>query len=145
MIYMSDEHVPQFVDSNVLVYAFDTSANNKHARAAKLVADLWQTGAGCLSIQVLQEFYVTVTHKIPAPLSRSTATQIVADISAWPVHSPTTVDILEAIRLQERHNISFWDAMIVNSAVQLGCNLLWSENFSAGRLYGSIRVESPFS
>lgn len=66
---MSDSVVYQFVDTNVLVYAHDISAGAKHQKARDLLVDLWETEQGCLSIQVLQEFYVTVTRKVAHPLS----------------------------------------------------------------------------
>ena len=59
----------EFVDTNVLVYAFDASARAKHPAAVNLLERLWESEAGCLSVQVLQEFFVTVTRKVPAPLS----------------------------------------------------------------------------
>ena len=70
---MSETTNLQFVDTNVLIYAHDLSAGPKHARANELLRQLWQTRAGCLSIQVLQEFYVNVTRKVASPLPPETA------------------------------------------------------------------------
>ena len=141
---MSEPSYLQFVDTNVLIYAHDISAGQKHSRARALMRDLWQSGEGCLSIQVLQEFYVNVTQKVATPLPAEAAAQIVADLSAWEVHCPGTEDVLDAIRLQQRHQISFWDAMILASAVQLGCHVLWSEDLNPGQVYGQVEVQSPF-
>jgi predicted nucleic acid-binding protein len=134
----------QFVDTNVLVYAHDRSAGAKHLRARALLAELWDSQTGCLSIQVLQEFYVNITRKVARPLDPTEARQIVADLGHWRVHSPTVNDVLDAIMLQQRHGLSFWDAMIVTSAIQLGCATVWSEDLNAGQDYDGARVANPF-
>lgn len=141
---MNVDNPLQFVDTNVLVYAHDRSAGAKHARAKALLAELWKSQTGCLSIQVLQEFYVTITRKVANPLSRQTASQIIADLSAWTVHSPNAQNVLEAIHLQDRYDVSFWDAMILTSAAQLGCRTVWSEDMSSGQHYGEVQVVNPF-
>jgi predicted nucleic acid-binding protein len=141
---MSDPRTLQFIDTNVLIYAHDVSAGEKHARARQLVRDLWQSEEGCLSIQVLQEFYVNVTQKVANPLSARVAAQIIADLSVWALHSPGVQDLLDAIRLQARYQISFWDAMIVTSALQLGCQILWSEDLNPGQVYDQVQVQNPF-
>jgi len=139
---MSDR--PQFVDTNILIYAHDRSAGTKHERARALLTELWESGDGCLSIQVLQEFYVNITRKVARPLPPDTARQIIADLGHWTVHSPTVDDVLNAIALQERHGLSFWDAMIVASAMQLGCLVLWSEDLNDGQEYDGARIVNPF-
>lgn len=141
---MSETRDPQFVDTNILVYAHDRSAGEKHVRARELVRELWQSGNGCLSVQVLQEFYVTVTLKIAMPLDADTAARIVADLSVWQVHCPGVQDVLDAIQLQQRYRLSFWDAMMVTSAIRLGCGRIWSEDLNPGQAYGRAVVKSPF-
>ena len=141
---MNDTSQPQFVDTNILVYAHDLSAGEKNVRARDLLGELWQSRAGCLSIQVLQEFYVTVTQKVAEPLTPHVAAEIIADLSAWQVHCPGVDDVLDAIRLQDRYQISFWDAMIVASAIHLGCERLWSEDLNPGQVYGTVTVANPF-
>lgn len=141
---MSEAKSLQFVDTNILIYAHDLSAGEKHVRARKLIEDLWQSGEGCLSIQVLQEFYVNVTQKVAKPLPAEAAAQIIADLSVWDVHSPRAEDVLGAIQLQQQYPLSFWDAMIVASAHQLGCPVLWSEDLNPGQVYGQVEVKSPF-
>ena len=142
---MSDESDRQFVDTNVLVYAHDQSAGVKHEQAKRLLATLWQSEQGCLSIQVLQEFYVTVTRKLKRPLSATTAAQLITDLGVWRVHRPTVTDLLEAITLQERYQISFWDAVILQSALQLNCPIVWSEDLNDGQQYSQARVQNPFT
>jgi predicted nucleic acid-binding protein len=144
MNFMSEPRNLQFVDTNVLLYAHDHSAGQKHIRARELVRELWQSGEGCLSVQVLQEFYVNVTRKVANPLASEVAARIIADLSVWQVHCPGVEDVLDAIRLQERYQISFWDAMIIASAIQLGCQMIWSEDLNPGQVYDRVTVASPF-
>lgn len=142
---MSERNPLQFVDTNVLIYAHDLSAGEKHSRARDLLRELWQSGQGCLSVQVLQEFYVNVTQKVAKPLAPEEAGQIIADLAVWQVHRPGVEDILDAIGLLERHQISFWDAMIVASAIQMGCQTIWSEDLNPGQVYGQVVVRNPFA
>jgi predicted nucleic acid-binding protein len=133
-----------FVDTNVLVYAHDVTAGDKHARARALVEELWQTRQGCLSVQVLQEFFVTTTRKIPKPLEAPAAAQIIDDLGHWHVHAPDVSDVLAAIDIHQRAGTSFWDAMILRSAKELGCQILYSEDLNAGQDYAGVRVRNPF-
>jgi predicted nucleic acid-binding protein len=142
---MSGASELEFVDTNVLIYAHDSSAGQKQTLARALMERLWNTRAGCVSLQVLQEFYVNVTQKVARPLAPEAAAQIIADLSVWQVHRPGTPDLLDAIRLQQRYRLSFWDAMIVTSALQLGCRRLWSEDLSDGQQYNTLTVANPFA
>ena len=135
----------QFVDTNVLVYAHDRSVGRKRTEAQQLLRNLWQSGEGCLSIQVLQEYYVTVTRKVPTPLLPEQAKDIISHLARWRMHSPAVSDILEAINIQTRYDISFWDAMIVQSAVRLKCEKIWSEDLNAGQRYAGVTVANPFN
>lgn len=134
----------QFVDTNILVYAHDQSAGEKHNQAKTLIQELWQAKTGCLSVQVLQEFYVVVTQKVRRPLTAAAAARIIEDLAFWRVYAPNTRDVLGAIELQRRYTLSFWDAMIMWSAAQLGCATLWSEDLNPGQEYGVVRVRNPF-
>src|SRR5437016_486781 len=86
------------------------------------------TRHGCLSVQVLQEFFVTTTWKLPRPLEAPAAAQIVDDLAHWHVHSPAVADVRAAIDIHQRTGASFWDAMILRSAQELGCQILYSED-----------------
>jgi predicted nucleic acid-binding protein len=134
----------QFVDTNVLVYAHDVSAGDKHARARALIEDLWITRQGCLSIQVLQEFFVTTTRKIPRPLDAADAGRIVSDLARWHVHAPAVSDVIAAINIHDRTGASFWDAMILRSAKELGCVTLHSEDLNSGQMYEGVQIRNPF-
>jgi predicted nucleic acid-binding protein len=73
-----------FVDTNILVYAYDVDAADKHQRAQEIILNLWQSRTGVLSTQVLQEFYLTVTAKLAQPLDHQRALQLVRDFASWP-------------------------------------------------------------
>jgi len=134
----------KFVDTNVLVYAHDLTAGDKHDRARALLEELWDTREGCLSVQVLQEFFVTTTRKIPKPLEASTAGQIINDLALWHVHAPAARDVLAAIDIHQQAGASFWDAMIVRSAQELSCRTLYSEDLNPGQTYAGVQVSNPF-
>lgn len=134
----------QFVDTNILVYAHDSSAGDKHHTARSILQNLWASQRGCLSIQVLQEFYINITKKSPKPLRSEIAKQIIADLSFWRVHSPDVSDVLEAIEIHNEYLISFWDAMIIQSAIRLGSRRIWSEDLNPGQTYRGILVANPF-
>jgi predicted nucleic acid-binding protein len=141
---MSEAEALQFIDTNVLIYAHDRTAGIRHEQAKQLLRELWGNRKGCLSVQVLQEFYVNVTQKVPKPLAPEAAAEIIADLSSWQVHQPGVNDVLDAIALQNRFQLSFWDAMIVASAIALGCEILWSEDLNPGQRYETLVVRSPF-
>ena len=134
----------RFVDTNILVYAHDDSAGAKRDQARALVEQLWESRDGCLSVQVLQEFFVSVTRKIAKPLDAETGKEIIADLSRWHVHVPAAGDVLGAIGIRQRTGISFWDAMIVRSAADMGCAALYSEDLNAGQQYSGVLAENPF-
>jgi predicted nucleic acid-binding protein len=133
----------QFVDTNVLVCAHDVTAGDKHSRARALVEELWETRQGCLSVQVLQEFFVTTTRKIPKPLEASAAARIIDDLAHWHVHAPAAADVLAAIDIHQRTGASFWDAMMLRSAEELDCQTLHSEDLDSGQEYEGIQVRNP--
>jgi predicted nucleic acid-binding protein len=139
-----DPQMTYFLDTNILVYAYDCSAKLKHDLAVELLENCWENENGCLSIQVLQEFFVTVTRKIDLPLDHQTARQIVADLAQWHVHTPKANDLLQAIDLQQSFQLAFWDAQVVQSAASLGCKLLFSEDINHGQIYGDVQVINPF-
>ncbi|MCL5982043.1 MAG: PIN domain-containing protein [Firmicutes bacterium] len=141
---MPDENELQFVDTNILIYAYDVSSAEKHQRALTLVSKLWDSGKGCLSIQVLQEFYVNLTQKIPHPLTPLKTTRIIDDYGQWRLHKPELRSVIEAIYIQQRHKISFWDAMIICSAKEMGCKNIWTEDLHPNQTYEGIRVVNPF-
>jgi len=137
---MSDKY---FVDTNILVYAHDTSAGAKHDRAKALVEDLWRQGSGVVSTQVLQELCVNIRRKAGHPVDLRTAREIVADYLSWDVVTNTGASILDALQLEERYQISFWDALVIQAAEASGAAVLYSENLSDGQTYCGVRVVNP--
>ena len=133
-----------FVDTNVLLYAHDLDAGARHDRAATTIRQLWENGSGIISIQVLQEFYVNVTRKIASPLSPAEARRLMEAYRAWQVESPDTAAVLRASEIQERNQLSFWDAMIIATACQGGATVLLSEDLNHSQVLEGIRVENPF-
>jgi predicted nucleic acid-binding protein len=136
--------VSTFVDTNVLVYAHDRDAGAKHRTAAALVRQLWDEREGVLSTQVLQEFYVTITRKIPTPLARRDARALVHTYSAWRVINVEPGDLVAASDLEDRHRLSFWDALIVVSAAKANVSLLVTEDLQPGRRLLDLRIQNPF-
>ena len=137
---MSDKY---FVDTNILMYAHDTSAGEKHERAKTLVENLWRDRAGVVSTQVLQELSVNLRKKVRRSLDAKATRDIVADYLTWHVIVNGGESILEAIDLESRYQISFWDALVVQAAQASGAEVLYSEDLSDGQTYGSVRVVNP--
>jgi predicted nucleic acid-binding protein len=137
---MSDKY---FVDTNILMYAHDTSAGEKHARAKALVEELWRDRTGVVSTQVLQELAVNLRKNAKKPLDAKATRNVVADYLAWQVVVNSGESILEALDLEARYRISFWDALVVQAAQASGAEILYSEDLSDGQTYGTVRVINP--
>ena len=132
-----------FIDTNVLVYAHDTDAGDRHTAAKAVLAKLWDNRTGSLSTQVLQEFYAVVTRKFKPPMPRAKARAIVAAYGEWCDIATEPQLIVAASRLEEEHTLSFWDALIVQAAIQAGADRLVSEDLQHGRRFGSLTIENP--
>jgi len=133
-----------FVDANVLVYAHDLDAARKYQVASQLVEELWANHLGIVSIQVLQEFYVTITTKIAKRVSKTTAAHYVADYFVWPVVRPSVATLRKAFEIETQNRLSFWDAMIVSSAFQSGAKKILSEDLNPGQRIAGIAIVNPF-
>ena len=133
-----------FVDTNVLIYAHDVDAGTKRQTAQAILRGLWSERTGTLSIQVLQEFYVNVTRKIPRPISKQSARILVTTYAAWCVDT-TPAEIATAFQIEDASRIGFWDALIVASALKSGAERIVSEDLNAGQLIAGILVENPFA
>jgi predicted nucleic acid-binding protein len=134
----------EFCDTNVLVYAYDSSAGTKQEQAAQLLRRLWESEVGVVSIQVLQELFVSLTQKISQPLPHQRARQVVADMTTWRVMEPKRRDVVDAMDAARRWQVSFWDAMILTAARKMGAAILWSEDLNDGRDYDGTVVRNPF-
>ncbi len=138
---MSDKY---FVDTNILMYAHDTAAGAKHARARALVEDLWESRWGVVSTQVLQELAVNLRRKAKNPLDAKATRDVVSDYLAWQVVVNGGGSILEALDIEARFQVSFWDALVIQAAQAGGADVLYSEDLSDGQRYGTVKVENPF-
>jgi len=137
---MSDRY---FVDTNILMYAHDASAGEKHERAKALVAELWRDRSGVVSTQVLQELAVNLRRKTAKPLDAKATRDVVADYLTWQVIVNGGESILQALDLEARYQISFWDALVLQAAQSSSAEILYSEDLSHGQEYGSVRVVNP--
>jgi len=133
----------EFIDTNVLVYAHSGEVDPRRDRAIDLISSLAEQREGALSTQVLIEFYAAMTGKLRN--TSETARAAIANLSPWTLHRPSHADILNAIQLQRRYKLSWWDAMIVNSALETGAKVLWTEDLNDGQEFGSLVVRNPFA
>jgi predicted nucleic acid-binding protein len=132
-----------FVDTNILIYAHDRSQGYKHERARDLVQSLWTSGQGVLSTQVLQELCVNLRRKVARPPSSDELRRLVSDYLSWDVVVNTPAAVLQALEIEERYKISFWDALILQAAEQSGAATLYSEDLAAKQRYGTVAVVNP--
>jgi predicted nucleic acid-binding protein len=133
-----------FVDTNILVYTRDASELVKQKQASAWMKNLWNLGAGCLSFQVLQEFYVTVTEKLKPGLDPSVARSDVRALTAWHPISVDTRVVEGAWSIQDRYFLSWWDALIVSAAQVGNCRYLLTEDLQEGQVFGTVEVINPF-
>lgn len=134
-----------FVDTNILIYAYDRDSGPNHLPARELIEQLWRTGEGALSTQVLQEFSVNLQRKVARPLSPEKIRVVIEDYLSWEIVVNTPESVLQALEIQSLHQISFWDALIVQAAQACGASALYSEDLNSGQVYGAVRVLNPFS
>jgi predicted nucleic acid-binding protein len=132
-----------FVDTNILVYAHDRSTGEKHLRARVLIDQLWDSGRGVLSTQVLQEFCYNIRRKAANPLPVDEVRLLLRDYATWEVVTNTSSSILGALDIETRYKTSFWDALILQAAESCGAAILYSEDLGKGQRYGSVRVVNP--
>lgn len=141
---MSDQVRRVFIDTDVLVYAHDTASGDRHVKARDLLRQLWEEGTGALSTQVLQEFYAVATGRLKPPMAWAEARRIVADYSEWCVVDTDALLIVSASDLEERHTLSFRDALIVEAALRADAATLVSEDLRDGRVFVDLTVRNPF-
>lgn len=134
----------EFCDTNILVYAHDVTAGAKRSTAVALLDDLCLDDRCRLSPQVLSEFYVNVTRKLPHRLEPAEAFAIVIDLAAC-VRVPTMAeDVVAAIELARTRQLSLWDALIIRSALRARAAVLWSEDLQDRARYDELEVRNPF-
>ncbi|MEM5790202.1 MAG: PIN domain-containing protein [Syntrophobacteraceae bacterium] len=133
-----------FFDTNILVYLFDADDEAKKQLARARFEAEASAGRAVLSTQVLQEFYVSVTRKLAVPLASETAVAVVRELGLLPVVVVDTDRILAAVRRSRLSRLSFWDALIIESALTGGAERLLTEDLQHGQIIDGLRIENPF-
>ena len=132
-----------FIDTNILIYAHDLDAGDKNEISAELMLNLWENRMGIISTQVLQEFYVNVTRKTLNPLSKSKARGVIESYLVWHVELNGIKTILFASEIEERHNLSFWDSLIIAAAYNAKVDKILTEDLNHGQIIEGIQIENP--
>ncbi len=133
-----------FVDTNILIYAHDSTAREKYKKASEIIGDLWANKTGVISNQALQEFYVNVTGKILKPLSSASARAIIKNYMVWHVELNSPENIVYASEIEERYQLSFWDSLIIAAAAKANASKILTEDLNAGQIIEGILIENPF-
>jgi predicted nucleic acid-binding protein len=137
---MADKY---FVDTNILLYAHDPSAGVKRDRARQLIEHLWTTGQGVLSTQILQELCFNLRRKVKPPLPMDEIRRLVQDYLSWEIVVNSPESAIQALEIEVRYKISYWDALVLQAAESAGAAILYSEDLATGQKYGAIRVVDP--
>ncbi len=140
---MSEGSVPRsFIDTNVFVYTDDKANPAKQARALEVLDDHKRTNSGVVSLQVLQEYFVTVTRKYG--LDPGAARRKVELFAVFDMVAPVSTDVLAAIDLHRLHNLSYWDSLVLHCARRAGCQQALSEDMHHGQVIDGVRIVNPF-
>ena len=134
-----------FLDTNVFVYSFDGSAPEKAVRATSLIRRAIETRAGIVSYQVVQEFFNLALRRFAEPMSCAEAEQYLST-TFRPLLAVHSSHLLygQALHLATTHSLSWYDSLIITSAIEGQCDVLYSEDFQNGQRFGSLRIENPF-
>ncbi len=133
-----------FLDTNILVYAFDDNHPRKKNRSLEILSGAGDNQQFVISTQVLQEFYVVVVRKLKRPLSQDDAESAVRRLVELPLVLIDSPMILSAIKVSREHGFSFWDSLIVQAALEGGCRKLLTEDIQHGRQVASVQIENPY-
>jgi predicted nucleic acid-binding protein len=133
-----------FLDTNVLVYAFDGSEPIKQRRAQQIIESEYPDPSPFISTQVLQEFHVAVVRKLKEPLGEEEAEQACVQLSRFPTVLIESQTVLDAIALSRRHTLSLWDSLIIRSALKARCVKLLTEDLHDGLEIEGLQITNPF-
>lgn len=134
------------VDTNVLAYAYDQRDVSKRNRANLVLRSLRQSELGAVSVQILGEFFNTITRKTEPRISHELAERAVTNlVRSWPVHELTGSIVLEAVRGSNQHQMSYWDALVWATAKTNGIPNILTEDFSDGQMVEGVRYRNPFT
>ncbi len=133
-----------FVDTNLLVYAYDSSAGKKWKTSLEVLSLLWTHRTGVISTQVIQELFVSLTQKVKNPIRPEMAKEIISALVQWPLVLNDGKNILRAVDLQIKYHFSFWDSLILQAAITSKSEFLLSEDFQDGQVIESVTIVNPF-
>ena len=133
-----------FLDTNILVYAYDVREPIKQARAQEVLKQGIEDETVVLSVQVISEFFTVVTRRIPNPLSVEEAEEVLNLLSILPIIDLDFRMVRHAIEIHRQHGIAYWDALIVAAAHRAECAQILTEDLNAGQSYSGIVVVNPF-
>ena len=141
---MNDDHDLYFLDTNIIVYAYDKHEPQKMEIARQILRQGMLEQNVILSPQVLGEFFVVVTKRIKEPLASAAALEIIETLD---ILSSIDIDhllVVQAITYHLQYRISYWDALIVAAAKRSRCNTLLTEDLKDGEIYKGVKVHNPF-
>lgn len=134
-----------FLDTNILIYSFDDTNPKKKKKASELIKEAFSTGTGIISSQVIQEFLNVATRKFAVPLKMIDAKTFLEQILVPLCEIYPSPDLYYfSLDIQEKTQYSFYDSLIVASAIKAGCSVLYSEDLQSGRLLGGLTIQNPF-
>ncbi len=133
-----------FIDTNVLVYAHDSSLPDKRRISQELILGHMREGAAVISPQVLGEFFITATKKSAKPLSESQAKKEILLLSSLATVDIDATLVVRALEIKGKWRLNYWDSLIVAAAERGGCKILYSEDMADGQSYGSVTVRNPY-
>ncbi len=133
-----------FVDTNIIVYCFDDTTPHKKVKAISIMDELWDSRKGVLSLQVLKEFFVTVTLKLKSKMDSADAVNVVNDLLSWNLFLETKASFVKSIDIVNKYGFSMWDAGIVSSAIISNCGVLYSEDLQNNQVIEGVRIINPF-
>jgi len=135
-----------FLDSNILIYSFDKSDKVKQKISLDLTNQLVFNDNIYISTQVIQEFYINATQKIKEKIPSAEAKEFIKCLKTSNVYINDTDTIIQSIDIQKKYRLSFWDSLIISSALSLNCNFLYSEDLQDGLVIdGKMIVKNPFN
>ena len=135
---------PIFVDTNILVYSRDARYPEKQARAHEVLAFLWESKLGRISYQILNEYYVTVTRKLKPGMDQASARCDMRDLLTWKPLRSSENHLNRAWEIESRYQLSWWDSLVLASAIEAGCDRIFSEDLQHGMTIFGIMIENPF-
>jgi len=134
-----------FLDTNIFVYSFDANSPKKAAVATKLIRMAIQTRGGIVSYQVVQEFFNVALRRFTKPMTSADAEQYLST-TFRPLLSVNSSQALygEALRIAARFQLPWYDSLIVASAIEGQCEMLYSEDFQDGQKFAGVTISNPF-